>query len=205
MNRGQVTRRARIQAIVAAVVLVSSVGLWGCGVREEPLPKLGAVPAFSMRDQDGRTISEQSLRGRPSAVTFMFTRCPSICPAVTRAMRGVQQEAVKKGVALRLVSITVDPENDSPAVLKEYAHKYGADLKTWTFLTGNPSDLQHIAEQGFKIAFGGSPDPSKSDFGITHGTHLVLVDRDLQIRGYYRSSDPEALAHLVTDAGRLAH
>ena len=201
MSVTQVTRR---RLLVAAVV-ASSVGLWACRAREEPLPKLGAVPAFSMHDQDGRTVSEQSLRGKPSAVTFMFTRCPSICPAVTRAMRGVQRQAADKGVALRLVSITVDPENDSPAVLKEYAHKYGADLKTWSFLTGNPSELQRIAEQGFKIAFAGSADPSKSDFGITHGTHLVLVDRDLQIRGYYRSSDPEALAHLVADAGRLAH
>jgi protein SCO1/2 len=88
------------------------------------------------------------------------------------------------------VSISIDPDNDTPAVLRGYAAQYGADTATWSFLTGDAKAIRATAEQGFKIAAEGTADPSKADFGITHGTQLVLVDRTLHIRGYYPSDTP---------------
>ena len=190
----------RVFVLLVATALLAT----HCRKAPEPLPVLGGVPAFSLRDHEGRPFSERNLAGNVSAVAFMFTRCPSVCPAVSRAMRSVQVAASRDNVPLRLVSVSVDPENDTPAVLKSYAKQYDADLARWTFVTGDYQVIQRTAEQGFKIAVSGSPNPKQEHFGITHGSHLVLVDPKLGIRGYYRTSEPEALDRLVADAARLA-
>jgi protein SCO1/2 len=186
-----------------AVVLALSAALFGCQ-RGKDLPDLGGVPAFSMTDQSGKPVTNESLRGKPWAAAFVFTRCPTICPRVTRVMREVQVAAKEAKVDLRLVSFSVDPDNDTPDVLKRYANEYGADLTTWSFLTGDSRTVKETAEKGFKIAVEGSPDPSKVDLGITHGTQLVLVDPNLRIRGYYTTADEQARKNLVDDARGLA-
>jgi protein SCO1/2 len=98
----------------------------------------------------------------------------------------------------------VDPDNDTPEILKRYATEYGADLTTWSFVTGDSRAVKETAEKGFKIAVEGSPDPSKADFGLTHGTQLVLVDPEMRIRGYYTTADEQARQNLVNDARGLA-
>jgi protein SCO1/2 len=118
-------------------------------------------------------------------------------------MRAVQSAAERKGVAIGLVSYTVDPEFDTPEVLARYAKEHAADLRSWWFVTGDASAIQQVAEQGFKIGVDGKIDPSKPDFGLTHGTHLVLVDPRGRIRGYYSTDDEAALTALVDDAARL--
>jgi protein SCO1/2 len=102
------------------------------------------------------------------------------------------------------VSFSVDAEHDTPAVLAEYARKQQADLASWTFLTGNAELIQQTAVSGFKLATEGRADAGSEHFGILHGSHLVLVDRDLTLRGYYRSEEPEARARLLADAQALA-
>jgi protein SCO1 len=119
-------------------------------------------------------------------------------------MRGVQEAAARKGTRLHLVSFSVDPDHDTPAVLREYAVRHGADLATWSFLRGDYNVVKTTAEDGFKMALSGRADPEQPHFGITHGSHLVLVDANLRIRGFYRTSEDEALARLVEDAARLA-
>jgi len=116
----------------------------------------------------------------------------------------VQQDAKRRNLDLRLVSFSIDPDNDTPPVLAKYASEYGADTTTWSFLTGDVKSVRATAEQGFKIAAQGSADPSKADFGITHGTQLVLVDGALRIRGYYSTSEDEPLRRIVDDAAKLA-
>jgi len=88
-------------------------------------------------------------------------------------------------------------------VLRRYAADNGADLATWYFVTGDARTVQTTAERGFKIAVEGSPDPTKADFGLTHGTQLVLVDPQMNIRGYYSTSDDRAMKELVDDARGL--
>jgi protein SCO1/2 len=119
-------------------------------------------------------------------------------------MREIQVQAKDAQVDLRLVSFSVDPDNDSPEVLLRYAVEYGAELETWSFVTGDSRAVRETAEKGFKIAVDGTADPSKPDFGITHGTQLVLVDPDMKIRGYYTTADEQARQKLVNDARRLA-
>jgi protein SCO1/2 len=183
------------------------VALWcavaGCKSRKD-LPDLGGVPPFAMVDHAGKPFTNETVRGKPWVAAFVFTRCPTICPRVTKVMREVQVQAKDAHVDLRLVSFSVDPDNDTPEVLRRYATEYGADLATWSFVTGDSKSVRETAEKGLKIAVEGTADPSKTDFGITHGTQLVLVDPDMRIRGYYTTADEQARQNLVSDARGLA-
>jgi protein SCO1 len=191
-----------VKAKLLFVCLCGTALVAGCR-STKGLPDLGAVPHFAMTDQSAASFTNDGLRGHVWAAAFIFTRCPSACPRVTKAMRGVQLDAKRRGVPLRLVSFSVDPDNDTPEVLKRYAAEYGADTSTWSFVTGDDATIRKTAEQGFKIAAEGKADPSKADFGIMHGTQLVLVDVKGKIRGYYATNDEQALRRIVDDAGRL--
>jgi protein SCO1/2 len=184
-------------------MLAGSVLGAGCK-KEPPLPVLGSVGSFALTNQAGKPVTEGSLRGRVWAAAFMFTRCPTVCPRITRRMRELQQAAVKAEVKLELVSFSVDPEHDTPAVLSAYAKEYGADLATWSFLTGDLEVVRKASVDGFKLALDGKATPGAEHFGILHGSHLVLVDQELRIRGYYRTSDDEALERLLKDAPTVA-
>lgn len=179
--------------------LIACAALAACR-RKPELPVLGALPAFALTDQDGKRLGSDELRGKVWVAAFMFTRCPTICPRITRRMRELQIEAAKRKLGLTLVSISVDPENDTPDVLRAYAQKFGADPASWRFLTGDLEVVRKTAVDGVKMALDGKADPSKPDFGILHGTYLVLVDRELRLRGYYRTESPEDTARLLDDA-----
>ncbi|HKY35480.1 MAG TPA: SCO family protein [Polyangiaceae bacterium] len=185
-------------------LLGSSCGvLFGACKRSAELPELGGIGAFSLTDQAGRAVTAESLRGRVWAAAFMFTRCPTVCPRITRRMRDLQRAAKNDGIELDLVSFSVDPEHDTPEVLRAYAQKYEADLESWRFLTGDLEVVRRTSEQGFKLALQGKPTAGVEHFGLMHGSHLVLVDRAGQIRGYYRTSEDEAMKQLLSDAEAL--
>jgi protein SCO1/2 len=169
-----------------------------------PLPSLGTLADFQLTDQNAAAFTPASLSGKVWLAAFMFTRCPTICPVITARMREVQALAKQRGVPLHLVSFSVDPEFDTPEVLRDYAQKYGADQSSWSFVTGDNAVIRKAAEEGFKIAVEGKPTPQAVDFGISHGSHLVLVDGKRMIRGYYRSSEAESVESVVRDAARLA-
>ena len=188
-------------AALAAAALPGT--LAGCR-RAVQLPSLGSVGTFSLIDQAGRPVSADTLRGQVWAAAFFFTRCPTICPRITRRMRALQQAAAKGGVKLQLVSFSVDPENDTPEVLAAYAKQFGADLGSWRFLTGDLEVVRKTSEQGFKLALDGKATPGAPDFGLFHGSHLVLVDASGQIRGYYRTSEDAQMTQLLSDAALLA-
>jgi protein SCO1/2 len=172
--------------------------------RAQVLPQLGAVGPFWLTDQEGRTFSEASLDGKVWVAAFMFTRCPTVCPEMVRRMRAIQAQAKERGVPLELVSFSVDPENDTPEVLRAYMQAQALDTSNWRFLTGDSAVIRSTAERGFKIGVEGTPKAGAEHFGITHGTHLVLLDEKRTIRGYYQSSDPERVTALLDDAARLA-
>lgn len=184
-----------------AFVLTALALLPACSRR--PLPELGHVPAFELVSQDGHAFGSRELAGTPYVAAFMFTRCPSICPRVTQNMKKVLRAAQNEGRALRMVSISIDGENDTPPVLRAYAQKFGLDLQAWTLLTGRSEEVSAAAERSFKVGVSGSADAQKPHFGLTHGSHLVLVDGRGEIRGYYASQDDSKLAELVSDLARL--
>ncbi|NRA35516.1 MAG: SCO family protein [Polyangiaceae bacterium] len=198
-----VLRLARSAVITAATI--GALSLIGCAKdnQAEALATLGEVPRFALKDQEGRAVTAASLRGSPLVVAFMFTRCPTICPRITASMRGLQSSAKSAKLPLKLLSISVDPETDTPEVLKSYALKHGVDLANWLFLSGDMESTKATVIEGFKIALERRPNADVDPAGIIHGSHLVLVDAELKIRGYYRSEEPAALKKLLNDAKLL--
>lgn len=205
MTRLSTSRRS---AFLSLLLGLSSIALPACqrsrAAEEQALPPLGTVSPFWLTDQDGRTFTEASLDGKVWVAAFMFTRCPTVCPEMIRRMRGIQEQARHQGVAIELVSFSVDPENDTPEVLRNFVRERGLDAQNWRFLTGDSAVIRQTAEQGFKIGVQGTPQAGAEHFGITHGTHLVLLDKRRTIRGYYQSGDAERVEALLRDAAQLA-
>ena len=197
-------RRARsgLAALLCAALLVLGAAWTGCHKPAEPLPTLGQIGAFSLVDQNSSAISAETLRGKVWVAAFFFTHCPTICPRITRRMRQLQVTAAGKP-PLTLVSFSVDPENDTPPVLLAYARRFDADLQSWSFLTGDLAVIKRTVVDGFKLALDGKADPTAENGGIIHGSHLVLVDRTLAIRGYYRTDDDDDMQRILADAARL--
>jgi len=109
--------------------------------QQPPLPTIAPAPEFTLMSQDGARVALADLRGKVAAVTFIYTLCTNTCPVLTPMMSFVQDQlGADFGAKIAFVSITVDPERDTPQVLKEYAQAFGANLEGWFFLTG-PSDV----------------------------------------------------------------
>jgi protein SCO1/2 len=165
-------------------------------VSAEPVNYDFALPDFQMVDQRGKPVTKADLAGKVLVVDFIFTTCPTICPRLTERMALVGKElASEKDV--RLVSITVDPENDTPEKLAAYGAKYGANPDQWLFLTGEPEHVRKTVLQGFKMAV-----RRVSDTSIDHAEKFVLVDRQMHVRGVF-DTDDESIASAVKRAREL--
>lgn len=164
----------------------------------------GTVPSFALTDQTGRTVTDRDLLGAVWVANFVFTRCPSVCPMLTAKFQQLQAK-LNDVSGVRYVSISVDPEYDTPEVLAEYGKRFSADPNRWQFLTGSLASIEKTVVEGFKIHIGEREeregDPSLVE--IMHGEHFVLVDREGTIRGYYRA-DRDGLAELEGDVRRFA-
>lgn len=189
-------------AVMALGMTLLAVGF--LRARSEPLPRLGTLPAFSFTRQDGSAWGSAQLKGHPYVANFIFTRCPTVCPAFTRKMARIQKETDAFGPGLQLVSFSVDPAYDTPARLAEYAQKHGANAARWSFLTGDYAAIKDTVVNSFKIYMDRQSMDEADVMGIFHGDHFVLVDGTGEIRGYYESRDDEAFARLLRDAARLA-
>jgi protein SCO1 len=178
--------------------------LLGSGVSRS-LPKAPAklyeLPAFTLLNERGERFGGEDLKGRIWVADFIFTSCAGPCPKLTKRMAEIQHRARNLGDAFHLVTFTVDPETDTPERLADYAKKYHADPRRWTFLTGPLDDITTLAVKGFKEATG-REEPSL--FGIAHSERLALVDPRGWIRGYYEATD-EGITDLLHDAGVLAN
>ena len=169
------------------------------GPEAPPLPVLGVVPAFRFIDQDGVAFGPETLGGKPWVADFIFTRCPTVCPLMTEQLAAL---APRLPSHMHLVSFSVEPDYDTPERLRAFAREHGAESARWHFLTGDSKDIQRAVTEGFKISL--THEGAEEDFlSIVHGVHLVLVDTQGRIRGYYDSTDPEALERLVRDAHHL--
>lgn len=112
------------------------------------LPKIGPAPAFSLTTQEGARLALQDLRGKVVAVTFIYASCSDTCPLLTAKLAGLQARlGTDFGAKVFFVAITVDPERDTPQVLKRYAQAHGANLSGWAFLTGTTAEIQQVARQ----------------------------------------------------------
>jgi len=155
---------------------------------------LGSIGDFELTAQDGKTFSSEELAGQVWVADFIFTRCPSACPEMTSTLAELFEE-FGSHPDLRMVSISVDAEYDSPEVLSEFAAKYDADPNRWHFLSGPNEYVQQLSVNDFQIAAAETP--------ASHSLRFILVDRRGDIRGYYHSNDPEAVDTLRSDIAKL--
>jgi protein SCO1 len=196
-----------VRRLLWAAVLVAGLAAFAAykltGSEAQTRGELGQVPAFTLTDQLGRPVSDQSLRGQVWVANFVFTRCPSVCPMLSAKFQAFQRDlGALPGV--RFVSISVDPEFDTPAVLKAYGERFQADPERWQFLTGPLDAIEKTVVDGFKIHVGkptaNAENPTLVD--IMHGEHFVLVDQGGEIRGYFRA-DRSGLDELASDVRAL--
>ncbi len=193
--------------LVLALVAVAGAAAWSrWGARREPPPVLGEVPPFSLVNRDGRTVTRNDLAGAPWIADFVFTRCAASCPMMTDRMAKLAKnlDLGQAGARLHLVSFTVDPGHDTPAVLAAYADRYKAP-PDWLFLTGQEEAIHRLSRDGFKLAVApaGGPDSANPPEPILHSTRLVLIDPQGRIRGYYDGFDPESVEALERDLRTL--
>lgn len=169
------------------------------------LPVFGKVADFELTERSGVKKSLGDLRGKVWIADFIFTRCAGICPLMSGKMAKIQKE-LKASPGVRFVSFSVDPEYDTPEVLKGYAERYGADAERWHFLTGDKKQVFDLSIQHFRLGVGDIPEEDREalDQSVQHSSKFVLVDGEGQIRGYYSSEDESSIAKLITDAKKLA-
>lgn len=159
------------------------------------LPEFGSVSRFSLTDSSGSSFSSSSLLGKVWVADFIFTSCTGPCPIMTSKMKRLQEQW-KGEVRVHFVSVSIDPETDTPEALRAYAEKFDADIDQWAFLTGPKERIIDLASGTFKVGAGGE-DPN------LHTTRFVLVDRAGVIRGYYDSLSDGTIDQISTDIGAL--
>ena len=156
-------------------------------------------------DQRGERFGSEQLHDKVWIATFIFTRCGATCPAQTARFGQLQSELRDhpSWPDIHLVSVTVDPNYDTPGVLQAYAQDVGADPTHWTFLTGPRRDVWELSKDGFKLPVYDAPDDPNSL--IAYSQRFILVDRQGQIRGYYDGLVEEQVDKLKRDLDRVLH
>jgi cytochrome oxidase Cu insertion factor (SCO1/SenC/PrrC family) len=164
------------------------------------LPEYGHVPSFKMTDSQGHPFDSSELANKVWVVDFIYTNCPGPCPLMTSKMHRLAQQLkfeqqAKNDSDVRLVSISVDPARDTPAVLNAYAHHFGGPTPQWIFLTGTPDTVHLLAHDVFKVG----DIISRMD----HSTRFMVVDKKGDVRGYYSVFDQDGMQSLLRDVSAL--
>lgn len=167
------------------------------------LPVYWSVPDFRLIAHDGKPFGLKDLKGKIWVAEFFFASCAGICPIMNQNMTEVQK-AFADNPNVIIVSITVDPKNDTPEILREYRQNFGAMDGKWFFLTGDKKAIYRLARHGFKVA--AEEVPPQEEGGPTdfiHSDRFILVDRLGRIRGFYNGTDKEQVRKLIADIKRL--
>ncbi len=199
MDRRTALRGFLWLVLVAVLAVVGVVALERSRTEaRRPAPQVVAyLPGFVLSNRDGRDVRLDDLAGVVWIADFIYTRCPGPCPLMTQRLAEIGPR-LPKGV-LR-VSITVDPEHDTPTVLDEYARRFGAG-DDWLFLTGDRQAIWELSISGFKLGVAPAGVDSPPEQGpVIHATRLILVDGDGGLRGFYNPFEPADLDRLVRDA-----
>lgn len=217
MSKGQKILASALWGVVV-LLMVGLIASWaglgqrdtpemaGAGTAAEPPPVTPVIrtgegdditlPAFALTDQSGRAFASTGMQGKTWIVDFIFTRCGGPCPMMTARMVALQKQLKDTGV--RFLSLSVDPKFDTPEVLTKYAKERGADLSTWTFLTGDEGAI-FAASKALLLGV----TPANGEAPIMHSTKFVLVDAQGKVHGYYSGTEDESLKELEADARKL--
>ena len=203
-NANKIKRRLDKSTLIWVVLGIIIIGIAGVNLwsvfdtkSEVPVSKSAAVsvPDFSLTTQQGEPLTLSDMKGKIWVADFIFTNCPTICPAMTQEMARLQSEFVADPVYF--VSFSVDPERDTSNVLSRYATAYGADERRWHFLTGDKTHIYQLAEEGFSLAAG------HNGTEILHSTRFALITPDGNVYGHYDSRSKPALLRLRRDVKAL--
>ncbi len=159
-------------------------------------PPLGEVGDFQLTTQAGKTLSRDDLKSKVWVAGFVFTRCTGPCRQITGTMASLQDK-LQGQKDVYLVSFSVDPEHDTPAVLTEYAKQFSADAERWFFLTGDRAKMYELIEHGFKLGVAQNEGTNRTPGNeVMHSTRLVLVDKQGKIRDYFDGTDENSVKEL---------
>lgn len=201
------------------IIVLALFSLWSCSGSSERLPILGerdtvkkmvdgkevvdtvyhTIPDFKFVNQEGDTVSAQNFNDKIYVADFFFTTCPTICPVMKKQMKKVY-EKFKGENEVAILSHTIDPEHDTPAILKEYAKDLGVSGTQWMFVTGNREKIYEIGEKQYLVVAGAD---STAPGGYIHSGAFVLVDKQKRVRGMYNGTDEAGTQRLIADIERL--
>ncbi len=159
------------------------------------LPVIGKIPAFSFIDSHGDEINRRNLDGKVWVADFIFTTCAGPCPIMSTEMADIHKTFLNDN-EIHTVTYTVNPDYDTPEVLADYAERFNADRSQWHFLTAPYEDIQSIIADGFKMG-------DMEDI-VFHSTRFALIDRNMNIRGYYTGTESIDVKKLKRDISRLS-
>ena len=170
------------------------------GETDRPLNRVARVPAFSLTERDGQTVTLEDFAGKVWLADFIFTSCSGPCPVLSLRMRSLQGDIAAFGGSVKLVSFSIDPTFDQPPVLRRYADRHHADPNLWWFLTCNDEAAMHtLVREGFLQAVS----PAQGGGTIIHSTQFVLIDREGYIRGWYDGTKAASKPLILRDIQRL--
>lgn len=203
---GMTSRLKQLALVGLALALV--LGTWALlGRREQGsgLLHYGSVPAFTLTGTDNKPFGSADLQGKVYVASFVFTTCKNSCPVLGAQMKRLSH-SLPEGPQFALLSITVDPDKDTPATLGAYAKALGVEDARWHFLTGKKAVLKELIQNGFKLAAepGDRVKDERGEPDILHSSKLVLVDKRGDIRGFYDGLLGSSVEAVRRDALRLA-
>jgi protein SCO1 len=188
------------------MVIVSVIGVFITSTmrkQQRPLPIYGQVNTFTLTNQTGQTVSLEDLRGQVWVANIIFTRCPGPCFQMTKQMQALQA-VLPPGSPVQLVSLTADPEFDTPGVLNRYAARFNADTNKWHFLTGEKRDIYQLATSGLKLSVEENVEGASIEEQFLHSTRVVIVDAQGRLRDVSQEGTrPEAVQHIRRTVQRL--
>ncbi|HUF69762.1 MAG TPA: SCO family protein [Longimicrobiales bacterium] len=196
---------AAIVALVASALVVQREADKG----GSELPVYWDAPAFELVNQEGDTVRNGDLAGRVWIASFIFTNCTDICPVISARLAQVRNALAadgRLGDDVRLVSISVDPARDTPAVLLDYSKRFGGSPPAeWAFLTGSPPEaVRALIQEGFKVT---ALDPMMDHgmpYQIDHSPRILVIDREGRVRGAHDVNEGDIVERLLSDARELA-
>jgi protein SCO1/2 len=156
--------------------------------RQKALPVIDQVADFTLTNQDGNVTTLADLSNQVWIADIIFTRCAGSCPIMSTQMKSLQ-DTLPSNSRAKLVTLTTDPDYDTPSILKRYGERYGADFQRWTFLTGAKGELAGLAAGSLKL--GSTPVPPQDRTNsvdlFVHSTIFVVVDKQARLRGSFQT------------------
>ena len=193
-----------MHAVAAMALAFFVAGLSACDYAPAPNGAYDAssdtngLPAVPLVDQNGNQVSLASFKGKPVLIDFVYTSCPGPCSVLTSKLVSVAQDlGTQLGQKVTMISLTLDPEHDTPKALKDYAERLGADRSGWLFLTGKPQDVDRV------LAAYNLRRMREADGSVTHMETMFLLGPDGRQRRIYNGEEVKA-AVLSAEAEQLA-